>query len=79
MKAVLFLGILIGALICALFYITTRSSGSNSPHTKILEKNSYDMIKTLCHNQIEYIIVNGNGTSTITAIDQDGKPIHCNY
>jgi hypothetical protein len=81
MKVVLFLGMLIGILVCTLVYMSTRYSGGNmtSPHTKTLEKNSYDAIKTLCHNQVEYIIANGNGTTLIPAIDQNGKPVACNY
>ena len=81
MKTVLFLGVLIGSLVCTLIYVITRYSGNNtkSTHVKILEKNGYDLIKTLCYNQIEYIIVNGNGTTVTTAIDQNGKPKQCNY
>lgn len=81
MKTVMFLGILIGVLLCALLYMWTRNSGSTitSSHIKTIEKNAYDTIKTLCQDNVEYIIVNGNGTTAIAAVEIDGRPKKCKY
>jgi hypothetical protein len=81
MKTVMFLGMVIGILFCALIFVTTRYTGgyTSSTHIKTLEKNSYDQIKTLCQNHVEYIISNGNGTTIIPAITKDSKPVECNY
>lgn len=77
----MFLGIVIGFLLCSLLFIFNKYSSGNtsSSHVHIIEKNSLDMIKTYCHQNIEYIITNGNGTSITTAVDQNAKPLKCNY
>lgn len=80
MKIVMALGILIGILLCILFYMMTRYTGNTvTDHVKIIEKTSYDIIKTVCHQQIEYITINGNGTAIAVAVDGAGKPLKCSY
>ncbi|MBP9743423.1 MAG: hypothetical protein KBD37_08695 [Burkholderiales bacterium] len=81
MKIIMVLGIIIGFLLCSLFFIFNRYSSGNtsSSHIQIIEKNSLDVVKTYCHKNIEYIIINGNGTSITTAIDHNNQPLKCNY
>ncbi|MDQ5920543.1 MAG: hypothetical protein QG673_599 [Pseudomonadota bacterium] len=81
MKIVMVLGIIIGFLLCSLVYIINKYTNGNmsSTHLQVVEKNSLDIIKTYCHNNVEYIIINGNGTSVTLLVDQDGKPLKCTY
>ena len=82
MKAVMFLSVSIGVLLSLLFFVVFRYVGAgrvNSAHVKVIERNADGIIKSICHNQVEYLLLIGNGTAISVATDASGKPLHCNY
>ncbi len=82
MKMVMFLSILIGVLLSVLFFTGLRALNPGhitNMHAKIIERNSDGLVKSVCHQGVEYIVFNGNGSAIITAVDPSGKPLPCNY
>lgn len=81
MKLIMFLGLIIGVLFGSLIYVTYRyiGDGVKNYHIKTIEKNTAEVIKVFCFNQIEYIIVTTNGTAITPALDANGKPLSCNF
>ena len=82
MKAVMLLSVLIGILLSLLIFIGSKYLGTghvNGVHVQLIERNTDGIIKSMCRNHVEYIMLNGNGSAITIALDQSGKPMSCNY